>query len=172
MLLTGESVAASQGLGASAGDLTLNGSATIAGSQLRLTGGTQYSASAFTSKPVDVSGFQTQFTFQLADPANGGLTFTIQNQSPNVLSYEGVGQSVSVNFDLDPLSYGGQFTNTTSLDLDGAIPFIAGFINLNGSGISLRSGDVFQASLSYDGQGLSVTITDTVTGTRPPKCTR
>ena len=46
----------------------------------------------------------------------------------------------------------------------GPIPARRRVINLYGTGIDWFSGDVFQAALSYDGKGLSVTITDTATG--------
>ncbi|MFI5454073.1 MAG: FG-GAP-like repeat-containing protein [Isosphaerales bacterium] len=159
VLLSGASIEASQGFGGTAGDLTLNGAATIQGSRLQLAASR---ASVFTSKPVDVTGFNTQFTFQLASSVTGEFSFTIQRQGPGYLGYEGIGQSVTVAFDTDSTYNEG--SSTTGLFADGATPLAFGIISLAGTGIDLHSGDVFQASLSYDGKGLSVTITDTATG--------
>ncbi len=155
VILTEASVLASPGFGGPADDLTLNGSASLVGSRLRLTDDSVYEmASVFTSQPVDVRRFQTQFTFQLANPTGGGLTFTIQAQGPTALGSSlgwGIDSSVAVVFNAGMLESLATDTNFISC-------------SLAGTGIDLSSGDVFRAGLSYDGDALSVTITDTATG--------
>src|SRR5271166_5782105 len=108
----------STGFAGSTSVLTLNGSATLNGSKLELTNGGLYeAASAFATSPVDVTGFNTQFTFQLSAGTNtaDGFTFTIQNDGPTALGSMGgglgygtdgvhsgstIGNSVAIKFDL------------------------------------------------------------------------
>jgi hypothetical protein len=170
VLLSQASVEASRGFGGIGSDLTLNGSATIQGGRLQLTdSGNPELASAFTSEPVDVTRFQTRFTFQRTNgPIYEGLTFTIQGQGPTALGTqqpgygsEGLGQSVTITFGLEDSLQGQE---TTGLVLNGAVPASVGSVNLYGTGIDWFNSDVYQVNLSYDGKELSVTITDTATG--------
>jgi parallel beta-helix repeat protein len=165
VLLNTAPIDAVLGFAAAAGSLTLNGSATIEANQLRLADNfASTSASAFTSHRVDVTRFNTEFTFQLGRYSEG-LTFTIQGHAPtalgSALGYVGLQESVSVTFYTGSTLQG---YDTTGMFLDGADPRPVGSLNLAGYGIDLTSDDVFQADLSYDGQGLAVTITDTATG--------
>ena len=163
----------SQGFTGSTSLLTDNGSTKLSGTGLQLTdGGILESASAFSTNPIDVTHFATQFTFQIINttsPGADGFTFTIQGVSPTALGssggelgYGGIPSSVAIKFDL--YSNLGEGFNSTGLYTGGADPTIAGSIDLSGSGIDLHDQDVFNAALTYDGTTLRVTITDTVTG--------
>ncbi|HTU18663.1 MAG TPA: fibronectin type III domain-containing protein, partial [Gemmataceae bacterium] len=174
---------AASGIGGNAtnlsSQLTYNGSATANGSSAQLTdGGTNEAGSVFTSNPVDIDAFETQFTFQLSaggDTADG-FTFTIQNAGPTALGpsggglgygpdttggYGGIPQSVAIKFDL--YSNAGEGDDSTGLYTDGASPTVPA-IDLSNTGINLHSGDVFQVNMTYDGTTLTVVITDTNTG--------
>ncbi|MDB5389402.1 MAG: hypothetical protein JWM11_5048 [Planctomycetaceae bacterium] len=164
----------SAGFANAAEQLTLNGTAQVADTQLQLTDSNLFEAgSAFSTNPVDVTRFDTQFSFQLqsgTDTADG-FTFTIQGVGPAALGTAGgslgygpdagIGQSVAIKFDL--YNNNGEGTSSTGLYTDGAAPFEAGSIDLLASNIDLHSGDPFQVTMSYDGTTLSVTILDTVT---------
>jgi parallel beta-helix repeat protein len=170
VLLSGASIDGSQGFGVAAADLSLNGSATLQGGRLQLTdSAAQFTGSAFTLQPIDVRRFQAQFDFGLAGPGNGGVTFTIERQGPTALGgefgYEGISQSVTVLFNFASTYFPG-FTGANSIGvaLNGGAAYSTGSISLANTGIELTSGDEFHASMSYDGRGLSVTITDLATG--------
>jgi hypothetical protein len=170
----------SGGFTGAAGALTLNGPAALDGGVLQLTnGGTNEAASAFTTAPVGVAGFSTQFTFQLSAGAAtaDGFTFTLQGVGPTALGASGgglgygtdgvhpgaaIGRSVAVKFDL----YGnsGEGPDSTGLYTGGASPTNAGSTDLTGTGVDLHSGDVFQVNMTYDGTTLAVTTLDTRTG--------
>src|SRR5262249_13200591 len=145
-------------------------STTVSGSRLRLTNGnTGQAASAFTTSSVDASAFATSFNFQLTNASADGFTFTLQANDPGQLGaaggglgYQGIGNSVAIKFDL--FNNGGEGNNSTGLYVNGANPDGSGAVNLNGSGIDLHSGHVFNATLTYDGSTLTEVITDTVTG--------
>ena len=76
------------------------------------------------------------------------------------LGYQGIGDSVAVKFDLH--SNAGEGIDSTGLFTDGALPTVPS-IDLTGTGINLHSGDMMHAHLSYDGNALTLTITDLVT---------
>jgi hypothetical protein len=169
---------------AGASGLTLNGSATTAGSLLRLTDGGGEASSAFTTSRVGVTNFTTTFTFQMhggTNPMADGMTFILQAASPTALGGSGGGlgygsdtpggpqgipRSIAIKFDL--YSNAGEGTDSTGLFLDGDSPTIAiqpgdSLVDLSSTGIDLHSQDVFQVTLSYSGTTLTETITDTVT---------
>jgi hypothetical protein len=172
------------GFAGAAGQLALNGSATVAGDRLRLTdGGFGEAGSAFTSVPVTASGFQSTFTFQLSGPGGGGspgadgIAFVVEGVGPQALGGiggglgygpnpdgggTGIAQSVAVKVDL--YDNAGEGINSTGLYTNGATPTAATSVDLTGTGIDLHSDHVFRADLSYDGTTLHVTLTDTVTG--------
>jgi fibronectin type 3 domain-containing protein len=169
----------SGGFAGSAGVLTYNGSAAINGAKLELTNGTANQVgSAFSSSAVDVTKFNTQFTFQLTAGANtaDGFTFTIQGVGPTAIGSGGgglgygtdgttgtarIGSSVAIKFDL--YNNAGEGVDSTGLYTNGADPTTAGSVDLTGSGIDLHSGNPIRANLSYDGTTLTVLLTDTVT---------
>ena len=139
-------------------------------------------ASIFYNKAVNIQKFATSFTFRQTTstpyPLADGMTFCIQNAGPHALGGPGGGlgygpdptpgvgpsisRSVAVKFDvwrngLDPSQ------NCKGLYTNGAIP--VGGLNLVPLGINLHSGDVFRVDISYTYPTLTVTITDTLTGT-------
>src|SRR5262249_50960176 len=136
--------------------------------------------SVFSTSPVDITRFTTQFTFQLSAGTGtaDGFTFTVQNNAPTALGASGgglgygtdgtnpgntIGKSVAVKFDL--YSNKGEGVNSTGLFTNGTSPTNPGSIDLTPSGLDLHSGHVFQVTMNYDGATLSVTLKDTQTGT-------
>jgi fibronectin type 3 domain-containing protein len=170
----------SSGFAGSAGTLTYNGTSAINGTRLELTNGaTNQAGSTFSTSPVDITRFTTQFTFQTTAGTStaDGLTFTIQGVGPTALGLSGGGlgygpdhtggtggipSSVAVKFDL--YSNQGEGVNSTGLYTNGVAPTNVGAIDLTPSGLNLHSGDVFQVNMTYDGTTLSVTIQDPTTG--------
>jgi len=163
---------------ANAQGLTLNGNAAnLNNGTLKLTDtSTSFEAgSVFFNVPVDIRQFQTSFTFQLSSAVADGFTFTIQSNTPTALGPKGGGlgygpdstsgtggipNSVAIKFDL--YNNQGEGTNSTGLYTEGAAPTIPA-IDMTPSGINLHSGDPMQASLSYDGTTLTLTLTDQTT---------
>jgi hypothetical protein len=152
--------------------LKFNGSAVQKTGKAELTSGQANQAgSVFTASPVNISGFQTQFAFQISSGSTtaDGFTFTLQNNSPAAvgtngggLGYASLARSAAIKFDL--YSNGGEGASSTGLFIGGAKPMNVGSIDLLGKKIDLHSGHKFQVSLSYDGATLTETITDTATG--------
>lgn len=154
--------------GFTANGMTFNGSAFLNGSRLELTNAGNQAGSAFYNTPVDVTGFSTQFSFQLTNAQADGFTFTIQGIGPTALGalggdlgYAGIGSSVAVKFDL--YNNNGEGVDSTGLYTGGAHPQNIGSIDLTPTGIDLHSGHVFAADLEYDGATLTVKLTDTTT---------
>lgn len=160
-----------------ANGLSFNGTARIEGDRLRLTDGNTFQAgSSFTINPVDVTQFSTSFTFQLTNPGADGITFTLQGGSPAALGPAGGGmgygpsvtggtggidRSVAVKFDL--FNNEGEGVNSTGLYTNGQAPTVPA-IALDGTGLTLHSGNPFAVRMLYDGSTLRVRITDGVTG--------
>ena len=166
----------SYGSGFTSSGLTLNGGATISGTQLQLTdGGSGEARSAFFDTLVNVQSFITDFTFQLNNANADGFTFTIQGNSPTALGggggslgygptsssgTGGIANSVAVKFDL--YSNAGEGPDSTGLYTDGASPTVPA-TDMTSSGVDLHSGDVMSAHLAYDGTTLTLIVTDTTT---------
>ena len=156
--------------------LALNGRTTIAGNRLRLTdGNTGESSSAWFATPVNIQSFAQEFTFQLTNAHSDGFTFTIQNHSISArgpggagLGYGattpggtgGIANSVAVKFDF--YNNLGEGTDSTGLYVNGASPTIPA-IDMTSSGVNLRSGDVMDVWMTYDGTTLSMQVTDLTT---------
>ena len=165
------------GFAGAGGLLSLNGSATVSGSVLRLTHGREGEAgSAFATAQQDITKFTTDFKFLLSSAKADGLTFTIQGNNATALGPPGgglgygpveasgtggIGKSVAVKFDL--FDNQGEGPDSTGLYTNGAAPTSAGSIDLRSTGINLHVGHVFDVAMTYDGTTLNVTITDTVT---------
>jgi hypothetical protein len=167
------------GFAGSTSKLTYNGTAAINGTKAELTnGGGNQAGSVFSTSPVDVTKFNTQFTFQLTAGTNtaDGFTFCIQATGPtalgpsggglgygpdNTAGAPGIGKSVAIKFDL--YNNQGEGVDSTGFYTNGAAPTNIGSIDLTPTGVDLHSGDVFQVTMAYDGTTLSVTIKDTVT---------
>jgi hypothetical protein len=153
--------------------LTLNGSAKLNGTRLRLTDtGTNEAGSAFISTPINVQTFTADFGFQLSSASADGFTFTIQGIGPTALGPSGgglgygpdtpggtpgIGTSVAVKFDI--YNNAGEGTDSTGLYTDGASPTTPA-LDMTSSGVVLLSGDVFNVHMTYNGTTLTMTITD------------
>ena len=161
------------GTGFSSTGLTLNGSATLNGTRLRLTdGGDTEAGSAFYRTRVSVTNFTTDFSFQLTSPAADGITFTLQGVGPTALGpgggglgygpdtaggAGGISHSVAVKFDL--YNNNGEGTDSTGMYTDGAPPTTPA-VKMTNSGVNLHDGDVFNVHMTYDGSTLAMSITD------------
>ena len=166
----------SSGFAGSTSTLSYNGGANLNGTAARLTtkdAGVQ-ATSIFSKVPVDITKFQTAFTFRLSPGVTAdGFTFTVQSNSPTAvgslgggLGYgtdNGVGErifkSVAVKFDL--YSNLGEGNNSTGLYRNGSDPMNVGSVDLTPSRIDLHSGRVFFVRLTYDGAKLSMWLEDT-----------
>jgi hypothetical protein len=163
------------GSGFTAAGLQFNGHTKLNGTRLQLTdtAATVESASAFWTTAVNVQSFTNDFTFQLTSPTADGFTFTIQNTGITALNFAGgglgygpdapggapgIGKSVAVKFDL--FSNAGEGNNSTGLYTNGASPTTPA--TAIGGNVSLHSGDILKAHITYDGTTLTLTITDTV----------
>jgi hypothetical protein len=167
------STAINFGSGFTSTGLTLNGSAVLSGTRLRLTnGGLNQAGSGFFSTPVNITTFTTDFSFQLSAAQADGMTFTIQNTGLTALGPSGGGlgygpdlpggtpgilKSIAVKFDI--YSNNGEGTDSTGLYLNGASPTTPA-LDMTSSGVALLSGDVFNVHMTYDGTTLKMTITD------------
>jgi hypothetical protein len=146
-----------------ASGLQLNGSTTLNGTRLRLTnGGANEAASAFYITPVNVQSFITNFSFQMTSATADGMTFVIQNGAATALGgiggslgYSGIKQSVAVKFDF--YSNAGEGTDSTGMYTNGVTPTLPA-VDMTSSGVTLRSGDVMNVQLSYNGTTLTLTI--------------
>jgi hypothetical protein len=157
----------STGFANSSSLLTFNGSAKVNGTALELTDGhTSEAGSAFSTSQVDITHFNTQFSFQLSAGSNtaDGFTFCIQTAGNTAqgsmgggLGYQGMATSVCVKFDL--YNNSGEGNDSTGLFTDGAPPTTPS-IDLTNTGIDLHSGDQINVSMTYDGTTLTVTETD------------
>jgi hypothetical protein len=157
--------------------LALNGGASVKGTVLQLTdGGKSETRSAYFTSPMNVQAFTTNFHFQLTSAFADGFTFVIQNQGLTALGAPtsglgyglmangtgaSIGKSIAIKFDIHNDS--GEGTDSTGLYLDGASPTTP-YTNLSTTGIKLTSGHVIYAQLTYNGTNLSLTLTDTTTG--------
>lgn len=164
------------GGGFSTTGLALNGSAALSGTRLRLTnGGGTEAGSAFFTTPVNVTNFTNDFSFQMTTAQADGMTFVIQNTGTTALGPTGGGlgygpdivggvggipTSVAVKFDI--YSNSGEGTDSTGLYLNGISPTTPA-VDMTSSGVSLLSGDVFNAHMTYDGTTLKMTLTDATT---------
>jgi murein DD-endopeptidase MepM/ murein hydrolase activator NlpD len=153
--------------------LTLNGSAVITGTRLRLTdGGTGEAGSGFLNTLVNVQSFITDFNFQVTNANGDGFTFVIQRASPTDLGAGGeslgygaapgsggIGNSVAVGFQL----YTDSEVSRTGMWTNGASPGATPGTDTTLSAVNLHSSDVMNVHITYDGTTLAWIITDTVT---------
>ncbi|MGB9254676.1 MAG: chitobiase/beta-hexosaminidase C-terminal domain-containing protein [Candidatus Korobacteraceae bacterium] len=156
--------------------LALNGSAALNGTKIRLTNGQpSEQSSAWFSTPVNITSFDTQFSFQPTQATANGITFAIQNAGPTALGPAGAGlgygasspggspgipNSIAIKFDL--YNGFGEGSDSTGLYTDGASPTIPA-IDMTASGVNLHSGDPFRVHVTYNGTTLVMRITDKVT---------
>jgi hypothetical protein len=158
--------------------LTLNGSAALSGTRLRLTnGGAAEAGSAFFNTRVNVQSFVTDFSFQLTNATADGFTFTIQGNSGTALGGNGgclgygsatgtgsMGNSVAVGFQLYSTKLGNIKVSLTGDWTNGACPSATPGSDMSASGVNLHSGDKMTVHMTYDGTTLTWKVTDTVTG--------
>jgi hypothetical protein len=158
--------------------LQLNGSATWLQATNALavttTSGTNQAGSFFSTTPVNVQTFTNTFSFQLPAPLSDGFVFVIQGNGPTGVGGSGgaLGYSVvssmkapfsnSVAIKFDVYSNQGEGTDSTGIYLNGAPPIVPS-VDMTSSGLNLRSGDVFNVVMQYDGTWLQLTITDAKT---------
>ena len=136
----GSSINFGSGFSSVAG-LTLNGSAVNTANLLQLTStGTYQVGSVFSSQPIGVQTFTTDFLFQLSSAQGDGFTFTIQNvgakalgASGSGLGYQNIGKSVAIKFDL--YSNAGEGTDSTGVYTNGAAPTMPA-VDMTASGFS------------------------------------
>ncbi len=122
-------------------------------------------ASAFYTKPVSISAFTTDFTFQSVDQLADGITFTIQNAGLGALGgrglqlgYGGIPNSVALK--LDFYNNAGEGDASTGLYVNGATPTIpAVTLPYTVSSIA-KQGAPVPVHVTYDGSVMTVTIGD------------
>ena len=173
--ITGSGGAAPTGIAYSNGfvgsKLKFNGSAALAGSSLQLTnGGKAQAGSVWFPTKVSVSGFTTDFDFQLPTSVSDGFTFTIHNSAKlnwaiggngSGLGYQFIDKSLAIAFNLR--DSGVANTSTVGLYTGGVSPQ-GQAIDVQPLGLNLHSGDLFHVHMVYSGTTLRVTLTDKVTG--------
>ena len=156
--------------GFAAKQLDLDGSAALVNGALQLTnGGTAQAGAGWFPTKLTITGFTTDFDFQLPTSSADGFTFTIQNGSHGLssiggngsgLGYEFITNSVAVAFNL----YESGVTNAESVGVyTGGVSPQGSAVNLIGTGINLHSGDAFHVHIVYFGTSLSLILTDKVT---------
>jgi Legume lectin domain/Chitobiase/beta-hexosaminidase C-terminal domain len=151
--------------------LIFNGTATTSSDAcLQLTsGGLNQAGSVFYNVPIDIRAFTADFAFQIINPLADGFTFTIQNAKATALGNNGealgygntkaMPTSVAVKFDFHNNS--GEGDDSTGFYTNGVMPTIPA-VDMTSSGVVLKSGNIMQAHLSYDGTTLTLTLTDIV----------
>ncbi len=174
---TGSTVNFPNGFTSAAG-LSLNGSAVVTNNALRLTlaGAAASAGAAWFTTPVTITGFTTDFNFQLLSAKADGFTFAIQNAGVTAVGPNGSGlgygashpggtggiaRSVAVKFDL--YNNNGESPDSTGFYINGASPTIPA-TDMTASGVALNSGHTMHAHITYDGTNLTLMLTDTVTG--------
>jgi hypothetical protein len=157
--------------------LSLVGSAKVTNNLLQMTtaGPSASQGSAWFSNPVSIGAFTTDFNFQLLSAKGGGFTFTIQNAGVSALGPGGSGlgygasqpggtggikRSVAIKFDI--YNNDGEGTDSTGYYSNGASPTIPA-TSMSGFGVTLNSGHIFHAHITYDGTNLKMVLTDTST---------
>ena len=172
--------------------LQINGSALATSSTaptpdaLQLTANvTGLAGSAFSTGRQDISKFNTTFDFafpQGSSTASDGFTFVVQNSpagaqalggNGTTLGYGGtsstaISASICIKFDL--YNNNGEGYDSTGLFVNGDNPSVPSGANpveatvdMGPSGVNLHAGNVFEATLAYDGTVLNETVTDLTT---------
>jgi uncharacterized membrane protein len=152
-------------------ELITNGNVAFPEGRLRLTDAASGGVSSvFTAYHVNITRFQTSFTFQITNPGADGMAFVIQRVGAHALGEGGGGlgcyripDSVAVKFDFYP-NDNDPWWSSTGVFTEGELPF--GGDAVEPSGIDFRSGHVFRADINYGKEKLKLTITDTATNAR------
>jgi hypothetical protein len=121
--------------------------------------------SVWFSQPVAFGNFQTSFTFSIGSGLDGladGFTFTLQSDGTSALGndgsslgYETIPRSVALAFNL---FNSGHFGSEFGIAVDGQHP--PDVTDTSMTPINLHAGDTFDATVSYNGTNLSLTVTD------------
>jgi Legume lectin domain/Chitobiase/beta-hexosaminidase C-terminal domain len=161
----------------SAAALSLKGGAAVTNNLLQLTLASAPASAgvAWFTTPVNITGFTTDFNFQLLSAKADGFTFAIQNVGTSAVGPNGSGlgygashpggtggiaKSVAVKFDL--YNNNGESPDSTGFYTNGASPTVPA-TDMTPSGVQLNSGHVMHAHITYDGTNLTLVLTDTVT---------
>jgi hypothetical protein len=149
--------------------LNLVGSAAQNGSVVRLTPATeaQYGAMWYNANPYVANGFTTSFQFRISNPASlgggDGIAFALQNVGNTAAGMEygafsnnfGITLNTFFNGGMEPSdNFVGIVTNT---DAAGNASYQSTY-DLNGTGITLKDGNIHSATLNYNGHNLSMAI--------------
>ena len=138
---------------------------------LLLTDGLHQARSVFAPTRVDVRAFETSFAFRIGDlagPKGDGFTFALTGDDGNAagtagggagegLGYEGLTDSVAIKFDL--VDNAGEGSNSVGIITGGSAPK-GPAVSLDATGIDLHSGRSYRADIAYDGQTLTLSLTD------------
>jgi hypothetical protein len=156
--------------------LSLNNGTKVSSGILQVTdGGAGEIHSVWFTKKVPVSAFTSDFVFQILKASADGFTLTIQNDPKGIwalgyggsgLGYQGIQKSVALKFDI--YDNAGEGSDSIGVYTGGAVPTTPS-TDLRSTGITLGSGNLIRAHLVYSGTTLTVTLTDTVTGTSMSK---
>ena len=147
-------------------------SGNFADGQLLLTTGPYQSVASWNRMRVDVRAFHTSFVFQQSDAdvasdsaVGDGFTFALSSRftfgggvAGGGLGYQGLTDSVAIKFDL--VDNAGEGMNSVGVYTGGAAPTTPA-VSLDGTAIDLRSGHPIRADIDYDGNDLTLTLTDT-----------
>jgi hypothetical protein len=163
--------------------LTFNGSAdttnTTDGRVLRVMPSEYWgNGSVFSSTQVNADRFSTFFTFRFTecDGAGGGadgFTFVIQSISASLgglgggLGYDGVTNSVGVEFDIydNGAGYNDPNDSHVGIDVAGGFDFVPGETNATAISPNMKDGNLWFAWVDYDGSVLEARVNQT--GIRP-----
>lgn len=164
--------------------LKLNGSATVASGELRLTSASgSGTGSAFTTTPVELgnsNSFSTHFRFRINNslgssdedgPGADGIVFVVQTVSNSVggaggfIGYGGIGNSVGVEFDTYNNGVIGNDPNGNhvGVDLGGSIASLVA----KPEPIRFNNGNVWNAWIDYDGPAGKIDVRWSQAADRP-----
>ncbi len=180
------------GFAAQPSEIWLQNSAVYSGSSIKLTGAAGGQANnAWYKTPVNVKGFTTTFSWNAVCPAKPALCgdgmgfMIISSANPSSAGYNYSGysgqdfswsrcsggtscqsiKSVLVKLDMYNNASSTDGANLTGLYLNGVLPQSPQAVfDMSPSGISMQSGHLMKATLTYNGTVLMQSVTDTVTG--------
>jgi len=141
---------------------------------------TSQSGAAYSTTPITLgsgNSFSTQFQFRITDPGGfgpaDGITFVLAASSNGLggagggIGYQGVGNSVAIEFDTWQNSeFGDPNNNHVGVDANGNLTSLTtatpyGTINCGaGKDGCMSDGDIWTALITYDGTNLNLWLTD------------
>lgn len=153
--------------GISGQGMRLNGIAAIndQGALQVIDGKLNEAASAFYAKPVPITAFTTDFTFESLNTLADGFTLTIQNAGLDALGgrglqlgYGGIPKSVALKFDF--YNNAGEGNTSIGVFLNGATPTVPAVTYPDSTYEFLRYIGPTTAHVTYDGSVLTVALAD------------